>query len=523
MVHRDLTTSRHLVQSPQFRAVGGLWHDNFDKALPAGASVTWDVAALLSIPYFTYACADRTLFTEITRQPWLSHAAHDGTAKLEPIPPHELCWMEQSRIADELRVRLERELSTVCRDRSRIYLLLSGGLDSRILAGALSELHRRGELACSPIAVTWGLNDSRDYEYSREVARLLGFEWIHVSLKPEDLLDNIEATAVYRGCLVPPNYLHRVLWFRDVEPDALVLAGSYGDMVGRGEFSGRTILELERHSVNDPHGLLKSEFAAAGIAAFSDDVSAFRRRAFGQHEYVYCEREQHGFYTRGSLAMALSVVGQFCDVYQAFTDPAVYGFMWSLHPALRNDEPYARLLERYDARLARLPWARTNRALAGPTAGAKRGLRRAYHEYAAWARGPLYSQLRELVDPRWFAAMNVFDTSAIKRIEAHLIAGTSPSGSTEQGVAWIYLWLASVRLMVDRMTARGQSVYPPPVETSVGGRVADIAPPSKTSFAKLWLRKRPALRRWLKQLRAGRLRRASVRLYPPTSTHDETA
>src|SRR3989442_721563 len=67
----------------------------------------------------------------------------------------------------------------------------------------------------------------------------------------------------------------------------------------------------------------------------------------------------------------MSVINHFCSVYQMFTDPRVYSYMWSLHPSLCVDEVYAVLLGRLHPNLARLPWARTNRALRGRTEGTR--------------------------------------------------------------------------------------------------------------------------------------------------------
>jgi hypothetical protein len=516
MARDELTTSRHLVQSLRYQSPDGRWRVNFGDALTAcGKGLTWNPAALLSISQLTYPCGDRTIFNEIVRQPWLSSVPESGAALQEEIPPHELRWVEPQRIADELYSRLDAELRSVCKDRRHIYLLLSGGLDSRIVAGAISQLHRRGDLACTPVAVTWGLEDSVDVAYAREVAKRLGFEWIHVSLAPEHLLENIEATATFLGANVPPNYLHRVLWFRKAETDALVLAGSYGDMVGRGEFSGRTVLELTRHRPNNAFGLLKPEIALEGGRQFNADVESLRKRQPGQFEYVYCEREQHCFYTRGSLAQALGVIGRFCHVYQVFTDPAVYSYMWSLHPALRTDEPYARLLQRYDPYLVQIPWARTNRALAGAASGVRRRLRRAYHDYAGWTRGVLYSRLRDLVDPDWFERTGTFDGQAVARLGDCLRTGTLPQGTLGNSVAWAYLWLATLRRTADLAAEDGLKVSPPSLCTDTAESANPFTVAQRPGRVRSLIRSQPALRRWFKQMNVRRLRRASVELYPP--------
>jgi hypothetical protein len=520
MPRTDLTTSRHLLQTPRFRSSNGRWHFDFHDAQAAvGNALTWDVAGLQSLGSFLYPCADRTLFREISRQPWISRIDDSGHAVLEEIPNHGLQWAEPNQIAAELRARLNSELLSVCRGRKHIYLLLSGGLDSRIVAGALGEAYRSGNLETKPVGVTWGFEDSRDVVYAREVARVLEFDWVHIPARQDALLDNVEAIAKHLGALTPALDIHRALWFRDVETDALVLAGSYGDSVGRGEFSKRTVLDLDRHEVRDAFHLLKPEFAAAGGRQLTEDFAALYRRKPDPREYTHREHEQQCHYMRGLYGLGLSIVGRFCDIYQMFTAPEVYGFMWSLHPAVRTDEPYFRLLAMYDEKLARLPWARTNRGVAGRTQGAVASLRPAYHDHAGSVRGPLYGKLRDLVDPAWFADTGVFDPAAVARLDAELRSPSATNPARQNPLARTYLWLATVRRCVDLAAENGISLKPPVIED--GQTANPLPPPRSPGRLRAWLRSRKRIFTWVKKRKARRLRQQSVRLYPPTSFSPE--
>lgn len=516
MLGDDLTTSRHLVQPPRFRAKHGEWTRSFDEALFAcRGPVTWDVAGLHSLACFFYSCGDRTLVGEIRRQPWMSQILPTGDVELSAIPNHDLQWTDQPRIANELRSRLNAEILRVCRDRRKIYLFLSGGLDSRIVAGVLADAYRRGNLAARPVALTWGFEDSRDVVYAREVARICEFEWVHIPSRPADLVDNLEAVATYLGSLVPAVDIHRVLWCKNLETDSLVLAGSYGDSVGRGEFSGRTLLELQGHVPTEQCGLIKPEFVAAGRALLMEELAALHDRKPDERSYVRFEHEQQCHYMRGLFGLGLGLVGRFCDFYQAFTAPEVYGFMWSLHPALRTDEPYSRILEACDPKLARLPWARTNRAISGRTEGARAGLNSAYHDYAGWICGPLYDELRELVDARWFEESGVFDGGAVSRVDAAVRADLQSLPGERMKMARLFLWLATVRRFADVAKARGIQILPPHVDA---GRFPDAAVVrnDRKGVLRRWLLGRPSLRRWVKKRYADRLRAQSIRRYPPT-------
>ena len=61
------------------------------------------------------------------------------------------------------------------KDFEEVYVLLSGGLDSRIAAGVLKYLCDNGELKSVPKAVSWGLEDSRDVVYAKGIAEKLNF------------------------------------------------------------------------------------------------------------------------------------------------------------------------------------------------------------------------------------------------------------------------------------------------------------------------------------------------------------
>jgi asparagine synthase (glutamine-hydrolysing) len=217
-----LESSLHLYAPPRYRASDGSWYDAHAEAVRhSDESLTWDPAAVLSLLSFHYVCGDRTLMREIRRRPWLSSIGPEGDARLEPIPPHDTIWQSTERSAARLGSLLCDEALGVCQGRAEIYVLLSGGLDSRVVAGSMARAVREGGLDVRPVAVTWGLTDSRDYAYARAAAELLGFEWLHLDLEPRHLRENVSDAAALLGCLVSPLHLHRMTWFANVSPDAL--------------------------------------------------------------------------------------------------------------------------------------------------------------------------------------------------------------------------------------------------------------------------------------------------------------
>lgn len=438
-------SDRHLWRPPQYRTPGGLWCRDFWSTLKYGESeYFWDPASILSMVSFTYSCGDRTLLRKVARQPWLSSIQGDGTVSLVDVPPHGRNWIEPDEAARNLEGLLRAEMEKACSGRSEIYLLLSGGLDSRIVAAIAALLYGEGSLPCKPCAVTWGLSDSRDVVYARRTAEILGLNWHHIPIGPHNLLENIDLSAEM-GCLVPPNDLHCMSWFKQVPHDAIVLAGSYGDSVGRAEFRGSHLLQLNPLQPVNMFNLIRAHILDSAGEGIADELTRLRARTPGSPPYVLCEHEAQGHYMRGLIAQAMTVIHRHCPVYQMFTDPAVYSYMWSIHPSKRDNRIYSHLLMRLNQRLARLPWARTNRALSGSTEGARKSLGKEFHTYASWIRGPLMNDISSRLKDEWFEESGLFNVKAIEgliRFVKDDIHNGTVSGFRPYSMC---LWLCSLR------------------------------------------------------------------------------
>ena len=515
---RELETSRHLFQRPLYHCPSGDWTYSFPEALQhCGSEVHLDLPAVVSCLSFGFTCQNRTLLREVTRRPWLSRVTTGNEVVLEPVPPHGFRTDSDENLAKRFFDLLCDEARAVCDGFKDIYILLSGGLDSRIVAGVLARLWQQRELSAKPIAVTWGLPDSRDIAYASRMAKMLGFEWQHVPLGPETVLENIETTVCQLGLLHSPEMLHNMLWFKRIPPTALVLAGSFGDSVGRAEFSGKHLLELRRRQPQNSYELLRPAVFGSACPAVIGDLDLTYSRAQGEvPPYARHEHWMQADRMRGGLCHALSVISTYARVYQMYTAPEVYGFMWSLHPARRNDEIYAALLENETPDLARIPWPRTNRALRGRTLGAERHLRPDYHEYTMWSSGPLYSQLHSRIDPEWFAATGLFEAASIRKMDELVRASTVRVGVLN----YVWLWLAGFRTFVECLEKTGKKLVIEARETaesSPGGvrreprRKMWVLAASKAPFVNSALR---TVRHHCRRIRLRWLKRQALNAYP---------
>jgi predicted subunit of tRNA(5-methylaminomethyl-2-thiouridylate) methyltransferase len=519
----ELESSLHLYQQPLYRGTTGSWKTSFlDAVGDCDGKITWDPAAILAILDFSFTCGDRTLVNEIKRRPWLSKIGVNDEPQPQKIPNHGRLWQPTTQIAANLGRLLYNEAFEVCEGRKEIYVLLSGGLDSRIVAGTIAKLYKEAKLAIKPITVTWGLEDSRDVVYGRMVAEILGFEWIHVNIGYEDVAYNIEEMGITVGALVSPIHLHCMHWFKNVSDKALVLAACYGDSVGRAEFSSTHLLELDYLSPVNGFGLLNSKLLAAGYEGITNDLKSLHDRSPNQLKYATCEHEQQGHYMRNMIAHAMSAIGQYCDIYQMFTHPKIYSYMWSIHPALRNDQVYVELLKQLNSKLSWLPWARTNRALKGKTVGAKHGLRKNFHDYLSWVSGPLFDKLYLYVDPEWFAETGIFDRDKIQNLAEQVRRCKEEKVWTAINICQKWLWLAAFRRMAEHLEGLGKSIQLDKTAMPEPECALCPVPKVKRNPVKRILRRSDFLSivwiQWqnlLRKIRRRKLRKQSIRKYPP--------
>jgi asparagine synthase (glutamine-hydrolysing) len=454
-------------------------------------------------------CSNRTLLQQVGRKPWLSRIGRDGRLELLEIPPHGLNYIDHETMAREFRRRVREEVVTACRNRSRAYMLLSGGLDSRVVAAIVARAVADGEITVPVSAVTWGMGDSRDIAYAKAVAEIVGLEWRPLDLTQEHLLENVQAVASLAAALVGPVHLHRMTWFRDVEPDAVVIAVSWGDQIGRAEFHGQHLLELPKMEPVDLFGLLTPDARATGLQTFRADLRAFNARGEGRPEYVLREHEGYGQYMWGGIAPSMSIISRYCTLCQAYTHRDVYSYMWSIHPSLRTDDMYAALLRQLDPRLARLPWARTNRALRGPTVGADARLRRRFHDYYGWISGPLFDELHDRLDHVWLEQTGLFLPGAIERL------GETVRRTANPAACELFAWLASFCRLGQLVTEAGKTFVPPDIKAAPP---VELETPSAGRRVRRWLGRSAILSRAYARLRPLRrylLRRRAMKLYPP--------
>jgi hypothetical protein len=258
--------------------------------------------------------------------------------------------------------------------------------------------------------------------------------------------------AEKNACLSAPHHLHGMSWFKNLSSETLVIAGSYGDSIGRAEFSGKHLLELDFIKPVNTFSLIRPEVLVSANELVQSDIHELLMRAPDAPKYAQCEHQMQGHYMRGMIGHVMSVINNYCSVYQMFTSPKVYGYMWSLHPSLRTDEIYAQMFDNLDSKLARVPWARTNKAMRGVTYGAQKNLRCDFHCYYDWAV-QLHDEISALNDPAWFEKLAIFDINQISYLGKQIEHKTALSRHYD---AWF--WLASFRKFAEYFQSEGKEI-----------------------------------------------------------------
>lgn len=403
-----------------------------------------DVTGLIEIVNRGYCFGTRTLVREVGRAPAAVKVENDAFV-WKPMPEHANRREEPENIARVLFDRLCEELVAVCRGRSHVGLLLSGGMDSRVVACVLAILRKRGVLDCSIVALTWGIEGCRDVVYAQQISEMYGWDHLHFPLTPERLTGNITIAGV-RGAEYSPVHLHGIPDIAQHRGLDLVLAASFGDSVGRGEFSGTHVSGLKpiaRHVYNRFRILNRGAFKSA-IAEVYDDAQLYQR-AFGSRDARQRHEIDHQLhYMQRMLVPCMEVIGDSTPVYQAFTSPAVYGYMWSLAPECRGDVIYYKLLEQHAPELLRIPWART-----GLPYLAKEGtpdlLSKNNDMYGRWIRTVLWDEVRDRVLSDEISRLGVFNMRSLETLLNH-----SRRGETERATPLqeILIWIASLSVFV---------------------------------------------------------------------------
>lgn len=162
-------------------------------------SIEIDPAGLASMLGVGYHLGDLTILRHVKCLPHARHlefrASTDtfGIERYWNYPYGELeTWTAgEAELAETLHQHLVRALKRRMRRVEKVLLPISGGLDSRTMAGLLAQSDYRGEV----LAYSYGQPSSRDVRYGRAIAKKLGYRHIHVPTPVDFMTRHLEQAA----------------------------------------------------------------------------------------------------------------------------------------------------------------------------------------------------------------------------------------------------------------------------------------------------------------------------------------
>jgi asparagine synthase (glutamine-hydrolysing) len=356
---------------------------------------TLNPKALLSFFNKFYFLADNSVVNEINRSPWMGVPNKDKTNwNFYNLPQHQNKIKKEESVADELFELLCEEIVEYVGQAKSVGILLSGGMDSRMAAGCLHHLmqHKRIDLN-RVVAYTWGNTDSRDHIYAKRLAHHLDWEFKSYQIGAEEMWNNFMISGI-RGCEYSGLHLHAMPQIAETNDVEVMLAGSYGDSVGRAEYSGVKVDKLApiNRKLNNKAGLLNPKVFKASKALLLDDINKYHTIFKKEKAYQENEIDKQLHYMRRMLNPCMEVINDKTPLFQIFTSPKVFAYMWSLDVSVRNDKVYYYMLKKFSNKISEVPWARTGKRFMHdhdiPDQHKKK-----HHNYTDIVRFELYDQI----------------------------------------------------------------------------------------------------------------------------------
>lgn len=415
---------------------------SFAAAIP-GDSLSLDVAGLLSILSFQYLPYDRTPDRRVRRvYPWREGGRFvDAATHAREFPPLLARLSTRSRLARQLTDILLRDLAVNLRESPRVSILLSGGLDSRIIYAALSRLSSEGVITPSLRAITWGRPGCADLRVAEKITRQDQIDWVALPLSDENLLENIRETAHTLGPLISPVHLHAMprLATLDFLPGELLLVGTLGNGLLEGEYLWRHLTYVRSPTPQDWLGLLKGsvrERAERELVAYLGLHRAKLNSAYSLADAY--ERELLVSLTQNLFLYAYDYLRhKGVSVYQAFSSRAFLAAARAAIPFLRSDHLRRACLKLLRPDLVSLPVVHLHKENSDSRQVGIGDAR--FHDYGGWTRVHL-DEIISTVAGSSITVLGVVDERGLKEAARKLREGTSAAHE----ISYLLVYLASL-------------------------------------------------------------------------------
>lgn len=420
-------------------------YNGFKEGISDTEISTLDTTAILEYMKWGYILSDRTMIKDIKRTPWLSKPNGEQWERSFIKRYNTEYISDESTLLNKFIELSLDEISKFLIDKSSIGILLSGGMDSRICAMLINELIKKGDFKGSVVGITWGDENSRDVQYSRKICKIFNWESVVLPIDENILLNNIDVVAEY-GAMASPIHLHNMVGVSKLEGFDGILAASYGDSIGRAEYSGVHISNLkpmaEKKLYSKELLLNKKMVKISKDEAYNDIATYYYNKDEwnGRTEFDY-----QAFYMRNKLQWVMDIINEKIPLHQIFTSPEVYKFIFSLKWELRNNRIYEKMLKIMEPRLLEIPWARTGTIYGSFNCKPLDNYKKNFHEYHRWIRNDLRKPIKDLILSKDIENTGIFDMDAIDTI--YSIYPKRSKNSLNIYDEW-FIWIASIAKML---------------------------------------------------------------------------
>jgi asparagine synthetase B (glutamine-hydrolysing) len=372
---------------------------------------SFDALGTLEFLTFGHCLADRTIFSGVKVMPQGSVLEiRDGDARVRPY--WRLSYAKRpartplAQAAIELGVRLCKATERRAPNGRAYGILLSGGLDSRAVAGSLARIGHH------VTSFTFGSDQSPDLKYGREIAHELNFEHERLCYDRVSLTELLPQVVWRTEGSVPFNVPLSIAHHRVIRKGAdVVFNGHFGDALTGGHllpghFLSRNPVQLAEHilakrsivplptlrTLCRPSFLLDTY--SEMVRDLNGSVVALDEERLPLAYNIWDMTVRQPRFTFSSPAVDRYVVEQVTP----FTDNEVVEWMLGLpRRHLVGQAAYKRMIVNSFPEISRVPWARTGTAV--PTNSAL-DIAQQVRIFLSKRAGRLAGTTRRSLDPR---------------------------------------------------------------------------------------------------------------------------
>ena len=219
-------TPQRILFASEYKAI--IWHQDFPKKI--------DQQGLADFMTLGYSTQDRTFFENIRLLPPASVATFksDGNLSVQKYWDYSFhseddpLWLEEDYV-DQFAEMLAKATQRQIDPNKSLALPLSGGFDSRALAGMLDRLHFKGEVK----AFSYGNQYAYDVAYGRKIAKNVGYEHTYIPIESTYLRDHAERFVWLLEGTVNCLNAHMLLTYPFIRENSLdsIMTGFFGDII----------------------------------------------------------------------------------------------------------------------------------------------------------------------------------------------------------------------------------------------------------------------------------------------------